>query len=106
MALIGPLKEIYGVSDKVLMMALSQLFLGASRHRRRWLEVGGSMIAVDTLVHNFLHRTGILAGFRADHAYGVACYRPGGCVRRDNQDENPATIRMRMRRCWGDGGRA
>jgi hypothetical protein len=78
MALIGPLKEVYGVSDKVLMMALSQLFLGASRHRRRWLEVGGSM--VDTLVHNFLHRTGILNRFRADHAYGLACYRPGGCA--------------------------
>jgi hypothetical protein len=73
MALIGPLKEVYGVSDKVLMMALSQLFLGASRHRRRWLEVGGSMIAVDTLVHNFLHRTGILHRFRADHVYGAAC---------------------------------
>ena len=29
-----------------------------------------------------------------------------GPVRRDNQDENPATIRMRMRRCWGDEGRA
>ena len=28
------------------------------------------------------------------------------CVRRDNQGENPATIRMRMRRCWGDEGRA
>jgi hypothetical protein len=27
-------------------------------------------------------------------------------VRRDNQDGNPATIRMRMRRCWGDEGRA
>jgi len=38
------------------------------------------MIAVDTLVHNFLHRTGILHRFRADHAYGPACYRPGGCA--------------------------
>ena len=27
-------------------------------------------------------------------------------LRRDNQGENPATIRMRMRRCWGDEGRA
>jgi site-specific DNA recombinase len=27
-------------------------------------------------------------------------------LRRDNQDGNPATIRMRMRRCWGDEGRA
>jgi hypothetical protein len=78
-ALIEPLKEVYGVSDKVLTMALSQLFLGAPRGRRRWREVGGSMIAVDTLVHNFLHRTGILRRFRADHAYGLACYRPGGC---------------------------
>jgi hypothetical protein len=79
-ALIEPLKEVYGVSDKVLTMALSQLFLGAPRNRRRWREVGGSMIAVDTLVHNFLHRTGILRRFRADHAYGLACYRPGGCA--------------------------
>ncbi len=79
-ALLDPLKEIYGVSDKILMMTLSVLFLGAPGRRRRWLEVGGSMIAVDTLVHNFLHRTGILHRFRADHAYGLACYRPGGCA--------------------------
>ena len=38
------------------------------------------MIAVDTLVHNFLHRTGILARFEADHPYGPACYRPGHCA--------------------------
>jgi hypothetical protein len=79
-ALIEPLKEVYGVSDKILMMALSVLFLGAPGRRRRWREVGGGMIAVDTLVHNFLHRTGILRRFRADHAYGLACYRPGGCA--------------------------
>jgi hypothetical protein len=80
LAVLDPLKEVYGVSDKILMMALSVLFLGAPGRRRRWLEVGGSMIAVDTLVHNFLHRTGILHRFRADHPYGVACYRPGGCA--------------------------
>jgi hypothetical protein len=79
-AVVEPLKEVYGVSDKVLTMALSQLFLGAPRGRRRWREVGGSMIAVDTLVHNFLHRTGTLRRFRADHAYGLACYRRGGCA--------------------------
>jgi len=38
------------------------------------------MVAVDTLVHNFLHRTGILHRFQADHAYGIACYRSGGCA--------------------------
>ena len=45
-----------------------------------WTEVGGAMIAVDTLVHNFLHRTGILARFNANHLYGAACYRAGGCA--------------------------
>jgi hypothetical protein len=45
-ALIEPLKEVYGVSDKVLMMTLSQLLVGASGSRRHWFEVGGSMIAV------------------------------------------------------------
>jgi hypothetical protein len=59
-ALVEPLKEVYGVSEKVLMMTLSQLLVGASGSRRHWFEVGGSMIAVDTLVHNFLHRTGTL----------------------------------------------
>jgi hypothetical protein len=38
------------------------------------------MIAIDTLVHNFLLRTGILARFNANHLYGGACYRPGGCA--------------------------
>jgi hypothetical protein len=79
-ALIEPLREVYGVSDKVLMMALSQLLLGVPRSRQRWREVGGSMIAVDTLVHNFLHRTGILDRFDAHHSYGPDCYRPRGCA--------------------------
>ena len=38
------------------------------------------MIAIDTLVHNFLVRTGILARFDADHSYGAACYQAGGCA--------------------------
>ena len=79
-ALVDPLREVYGVSDKVLTMALSQLLLGAPRARRHWGEVGGSMIAVDTLVHNFLHRTGILHRFGAEHSYGPGCYRPCGCA--------------------------
>jgi len=79
-ALIEPMREIYGVADKVLAMALSSLLLGASKNMGLWTEVGGCMIAIDTLVHNFLHRTGILARFNAHHSYGVACYRPGGCA--------------------------
>jgi hypothetical protein len=58
-SLIEPLREVYGISDKVLTMALSCILLGAPNDRRTWIEVGGSMIAIDTLVHNFLYRTGI-----------------------------------------------
>jgi hypothetical protein len=79
-ALIGPLREVYGVSDKVLTMTLSGILLAAPEDRPLWVEVGASMIAIDTLVHNFLVRTGILARFAAGHAYGMACYRPGGCA--------------------------
>jgi hypothetical protein len=79
-ALIAPLREVHGVSDKVLTMALSSLLLGAPKKLRLWPEVGASMIAIDTLVHNFLHRTGILHRFDAAHAYGSACYRRGGCA--------------------------
>jgi hypothetical protein len=79
-SLIEPLREVYGVSDKVLTMALSCILLGAPKSVERWIEVGGSMIAIDTLVHNFLHRTGILRRFQAEHSYEIACYRPGGCA--------------------------
>jgi hypothetical protein len=79
-ALIEPMREIYGVSDKVLAMALSSLLLGAPKKLVLWAEVGGTMIAIDTLVHNFLHRTGILQRFNANHLYGAACYWPGGCA--------------------------
>ena len=74
-ALIGPLRQVYGVSDKVLTMTLSCVLLTAPRGYETWRQVGATMIAIDTLVHNFLHRTGILARFGADHLYGPACYR-------------------------------
>jgi hypothetical protein len=79
-ALIEPLRNVYGISDKVLAMALSGILIGAADVRPKWAEVGLQLIAVDTLVHNFLHRTGILSRFRAAHAYGPNCYRPGGCA--------------------------
>ncbi len=79
-ALIEPLRNVYGVSDKILSMALSGILIGAGDVRPRWLEVGVHLIAVDTLVHNFLHRTGILARLKAAHPYGPGCYRPGGCA--------------------------
>jgi len=79
-ALIEPLREVYGVSDKVLSMAFASVLLAAPKSWTRWTEVGSSLVAVDTLVHNFLHRTGILRRLGAQHAYGPMCYRSGGCA--------------------------
>jgi hypothetical protein len=79
-ALIGPLRNIYGVSDKILMMTLSTLLIGARKQRPIWFETGKAMISVDTLVHNWLVRTGILHDCGISHAYGAACYGPGGCA--------------------------
>jgi hypothetical protein len=61
-------------------MVLATLLLGAGRDKRRWVETGGSLLAVDSLVHNFLVRTGILDRANASHAYGPQCYAPGGCA--------------------------
>ena len=79
-SLVEPLREIYGVSDKVITMAVSSLLIGAGGRRHVWFEAGTRFVVIDTLVHNFLHRTGILRRFNADHAYGLACYQPNGCA--------------------------
>lgn len=79
-SLVEPLRNIFGVSDKILTMSLSGLLLGARPVHPHWFDVGKNMIVVDTLVHNFLHRTGILDCCGRRHAYGPACYACGGCA--------------------------
>ena len=79
-AVIGPLRNVYGVADKVLAVALADLLLSAGWQRPVWREVGATFVAIDTLVHNFLHRTGILRRLSADHPYGDRCYQAGGCA--------------------------
>jgi hypothetical protein len=79
-ALIEPLSHVHGVSNKVLSMALADLLLAGNPRRVLWTETGAGMIAVDTLVHNFLHRTGILRRLDAEHPYGPTCYAPDGCA--------------------------
>jgi hypothetical protein len=79
-ALLEPLGNVYGVSNKVLAMALAELLLGGDARRPIWIEAGTVMIAIDTLVHNFLHRTGILRELHAEHGYGAGCYAPAGCA--------------------------
>lgn len=79
-AVVAPLGYVYGVSNKVVSMTLATLFLAAGGGKPRWRDAGAELIAIDTLVHNLLHRSGILRALDADHAYGLACYRPNGCA--------------------------
>jgi hypothetical protein len=79
-ALADPLRNIYGVSDKLASMLLSALLLGGGRRRRLWFETGSVFVVVDTLVHNYLQRTGILTALGANHPYGSGCYGPTGCA--------------------------
>jgi hypothetical protein len=60
-------------------MALSTLLIGVGTRKPRWFRAGVCFIVIDTLVHNFLVRTGILHRFNAAHPYGPGCYHPGGC---------------------------
>jgi hypothetical protein len=61
-------------------MALADLLLAGDPGRPRWVVAGARMVAIDTLVHGFLHRTGTLRRCRAEHAYEQACYAAGGCA--------------------------
>ena len=79
-AVLEPLTNVHGVSNKVLSMALADLLLAADPDRERWVTTGASMVAIDTLVHNFFYRTGILSRCSAEHRYGDACYGPASCA--------------------------
>lgn len=77
--LLAGFTQIVGVSRKLAGMMLSQILLNAGPDRPRWHAVGASIVVVDSLVHNFLHRTGILAAYQAEHPYGERCYGATGC---------------------------
>ncbi len=97
-ALLGPLVNIVGSGRKLWSMILPELLLVGNPGRERWVTTGASFVAVDSLVHNLLHRTGILRRLKTTHPYGDACYRPNGCAevietlagRIDAREFNPA----------------
>ena len=82
-ALLAPLSQVYGISFKVLAMALAELLLAGDPDRERWVAAGATMIAVDTLVHNWLHQPG--SPDRSGQSTPM-----GGC----------ATSRVVAPRCW------
>ena len=75
-ALVEPLCNIFGVKSKVVSMSLAYVLTSAPPNKTLWLEAGASMIAIDTLVHNFLHRTGILRRFNARTRIRSGLLRP------------------------------
>ncbi len=80
-ALIEPMSQVHGLSSKVLSMTLATFLMGADIRRPLWVAVGGDMIAIDSLVHNFLARTGIARGLMGEeHQYGPACYNSYRCA--------------------------
>ncbi|MGO4524967.1 hypothetical protein AB4097_08900 [Microvirga sp. 2MCAF35] len=79
-ALLHPMSHIFGVSYKVLSMTLADLLLCGDPNRERWVATGAHMIAIDSLVHNLLHRTGVLDRFECVHEIGPDCYGPKGCA--------------------------
>ena len=76
---IGKISTIANVGPKLAHMALSALFL-CRYPGWDYRRVGAHMIAVDSLVHNFLHRTGILNSYQLDHPYGPRCHAQNGCL--------------------------
>ena len=70
--LVTDFKQIFGVGDKLANMTLSS-FLLSNQNNQTYVRVGQAMIAVDTLVHNFLHRTGVLKFYNCQHNYGPGC---------------------------------
>lgn len=83
-ALMDPLSaqlaHIYGVGPKVARLAMTTLLLGGDAERKNWIAEGAVMVVVDSLVHNWMHRTGILRALGKEHPYGDACYGAEGCA--------------------------
>jgi hypothetical protein len=110
--IIDALRHIHGVSDKVLSLALVVLLLGGRPGDSLWQAAGVQLIVIDTLVHNWLHRTGILNDLDARHRYGPKCYAPSGCAgilrraalridaRRYGLDNPPAFPRLIQSAIW------
>lgn len=79
-AVIEPLSAIPSSGPKIWSMILSEMLLAGDPARERWVTTGAGMIAIDTLLHNYLRRTGILRRLGCEHLYGPACYATDGCA--------------------------
>ncbi len=79
-AVLLPLCAVPGTGPKLWSMILAELLLGADPHRERWTTTGVSFVVVDSLIHNLLHRTGLIQTYGRPHPYGPSCWAPDGCA--------------------------
>ncbi len=79
-AVVAPLANVVGVGPKLWSMIMAELLLVGDPDRERWVAAGTGLIAIDSLVHNFFARTGVLRRLGAEHTYGPACYGANGCA--------------------------
>ena len=75
---IEKFSQVYNVGPKLVDMAFSHLFF-TQYPGWDYQAVGAEMVAIDTLVHNFLQRTGTLEEYKRPHKYGPACHTQKGC---------------------------
>ena len=78
--LLKAFSEVYGVSTKLIAWMLGTLLMAGGSERPDWVKVSRSLVVIDSLVHNFLHRTGILKAFDQEHRYGATCQGQKGCI--------------------------
>jgi hypothetical protein len=77
--IVAAMTGIYGIADKIASMTFANMFLAAAS-RPIWKTAGANLIVVDTLVHNWLERTGLLSTFGKQHVFGSGCYDGKGCA--------------------------
>lgn len=78
-AFLAQFGQVYHVGPKLIDMGFSHLFF-TRIPGWDYQEIGAEMVANDTLVDNFLARTGTLDEYKRPHKYGLACHTQKGFV--------------------------
>lgn len=74
---IQTFSQVYNVGPKLIDMAFSHIYF-TQYPGWDYRRVGAEMVAIDTLVYNFLSRTGTLDEYKKPHKYGPACHTQKG----------------------------
>ncbi len=76
---IDQVSRIHNVGPKLVDMVFSHIFF-TQAPGWDYQAIGVRMVAIDTLVHNFMAKTGTLDYYGKPHKYGPKCHSQDGCV--------------------------